>query len=66
MPIYYDDNYGEWEEMDDPEMRKFYHEVQRTNVKKKCSICGRTVKIRPEYDKCNRCADMLERGLDPY
>lgn len=62
---YYDDNFGEYEIRDEEDIR-FYHRMQRQSVKKKCSICGKTVKIKPEYDKCNRCASILERGGDPY
>jgi len=63
---YYDDNFGHWEDMDDPDMVEFYHRVQAENVEKKCRICKRTVRIRPQYDICNSCADMIERGGDPY
>jgi hypothetical protein len=65
MPrTYVDDNYGTWDGMDDPDMVDFYHEVQRTNVRKKCHGCGRIVKIRPDYGYCNSCADRMERGGD--
>lgn len=65
MPSYYDDNYGFWGDMDDPDMVRFYHEVQEASVEKICVCCGRKVKLRPDYDKCNSCADALERGGDP-
>jgi hypothetical protein len=61
--MYYDDNYGVWN-MDDDDSREFYQEVQRTNVRKRCVICGRIVKIQPQYDKCNACCERLERGDD--
>ena len=64
MASYYNDNYGHWEDMDDPEMREFYWETQRASVSKKCEGCGRTVKIRPDYAYCNSCADKIERGMD--
>lgn len=64
MGSYYDDNFGHWEGMDDPEMVEFYHKVQKENVRKKCKGCGRTVKIRPDYAYCNSCADKIERGMD--
>ncbi len=64
MPTYYDDNYGHWEDMDDPDMQRFYHETQRNNVEKICQGCGRKVKIKPEYAYCNSCADKIERGMD--
>ena len=63
--MYYDDNYGEWHDMDDPDMRDFYREVQKDSVWKKCSICGRRVKIRRSYDKCNSCCERIERGMMP-
>lgn len=59
---YYDDNYGHWEDMDDPDNVAFYHQRQRTNVKKKCDGCGRTVRIQPDYGYCNSCADKREKG----
>lgn len=58
--LFYDDNFGVWDNMDDPEMEEFYHKTQRRNVTKECSICGRVVRIKKEYDKCGRCADMIE------
>ena len=64
MPSYHDDNYGHWEMEDENDIR-FYHQIQRESVMKKCVICGRKVKLRPDYDKCNTCCDILERGGDP-
>lgn len=64
MPTYYDDNFGTWEDMDDPEMVDFYHRTQRSNVTKTCRRCRRRVKIQPQYDICNSCADAIERGAD--
>jgi hypothetical protein len=61
---YYDDNYGFWENMDDPDVQEFYRETQRISVRKKCQGCGRMVKLRPDYGYCNSCADRLERGMD--
>lgn len=66
MSGYYDDNFGFWEDMDDPDMRDFYHQVQRESVEKTCVLCGRKVRLRPDYDKCNSCCDKLERGMDIY
>jgi hypothetical protein len=60
---YYDDNFGFWEDMDDPEMRWFYEQVQRESVLKECVDCGRMVKIRPDYECCNRCANLREGGF---
>jgi Zn finger protein HypA/HybF involved in hydrogenase expression len=64
MAEYFDDNFGHWEGMDDPEMREFYHQIQKTNVWKKCKDCGRRVKIQPQYAICNSCAEKRERGVD--
>jgi hypothetical protein len=61
---YIDDNYGVWDDMDDPDMVNFYHQIQRESVVKTCDGCGHKVKIRPEYGYCNGCADILERGGD--
>lgn len=62
--IYYDDNFGEWHDMDDPDMVEFYHQVQKESIRKKCKGCGRMVKIRLDYAYCNACADRIERGFD--
>ena len=61
MPEYYDDNFGHWH-IEDEEDLEFYHQVQRSNVKKVCVDCGRTVYIQPHYECCNSCADRRERG----
>jgi hypothetical protein len=61
---FYDDNFGEWEDMDDPDSREFYAQIQKTNVLKKCQGCGRRVRIQPQYAYCNSCATKLERGMD--
>ena len=66
MPIYADDNFGVWDDMDDPDMQRFYEEVQKKSVLKKCSICGREVYLLPHYDKCDSCMDKIERGYDLY
>ena len=34
MATYYDDNFGHWDDMEDPDMRDFYRQVQRENVEK--------------------------------
>ena len=62
MPAYHDDNFGWWEDMDDPDMVEFYHLVQSENVEKTCDGCGRRVRLRPDYAYCNSCADKRERG----
>jgi hypothetical protein len=59
---YYDDNFGFWEDMDDPDVVDFYHQTQRQSVVKVCEGCGRKVKIKPDYAYCNSCADQMERG----
>ncbi len=64
MATYHDDNFGRWEDMDDPENRAFYQRVQRTNIKKICQGCQRTVNLQPQYAYCNECADKIERGED--
>lgn len=60
--MYYDDNFGYWEDMEDADSLEFYYETQRTNVEKVCVDCGRTVNIQPHYECCNSCADRRERG----
>jgi hypothetical protein len=65
MSNLYDDNFGHYEENDDPEgTREFYDHIQKTNVKKKCQGCGRMVLIQPHYAYCNSCADKRERGME--
>jgi hypothetical protein len=61
---YFDDNFGCWSNMDDPDNVAFYQQVQRESVVKKCKGCGRKVKLRPSYAICNSCADRAERGGD--
>ena len=58
---YYDDNFGHWDGMDDPDMVDFYHQVQKSSVWKTCRQCERKVKLRPDYDLCNSCAEHNER-----
>ena len=60
----HDDNFGHWENMDDPDTQAFYRHVQATNVEKECQGCGNRVRIQPQYAYCNRCADARERGID--
>ena len=62
MTLYFDDNFGEWDDMDDPAMVDFYFRVQGETVEKRCIQCGRIVLLCRGYDICNRCADMNEKG----
>lgn len=64
FPLYHDDNFGAWDNMDDPDMVDFYFHVQRESIEKKCAGCGRIVKLRKDYDICNTCADKREQGWD--
>ena len=64
MPVYYDDNFGHWDNMDDPDMQRFYREVQKESIAKRCRGCDSLVRIRPDYAYCNSCADKIERGWD--
>ena len=57
---YYDDNFGCWEDMNDPDMMEFYRQVQDESVEKTCSICERKVMLRPSYDKCDSCCREIE------
>ena len=57
---YYDDNFGHWNDMDDPDMRDFYFQVQQTNVEKECTRCGQIVSIQPHYAICNSCMERME------
>jgi hypothetical protein len=60
---YIDDNFGVWEIQSEEDI-EFYNQVQRESVLKNCVICGRKVKLRPQYDKCNSCCEKIERGID--
>lgn len=68
MPIFWDQNFGTWdmgETADDREENvRFYKQVQKESVWKRCKGCNRRVKIRPEYGYCNTCADAREKGMD--
>ncbi len=63
--MYYDDNFGHWD-MTDPEMLNWYFRVQRESVEKKCAVCGRLVKLLPQYDKCDSCTRAIESGHGEY
>ena len=63
MPIYIDDNFGEWD-MSEEGSEEFYREIQRTNVRKKCLGCSQWVKIQPQYAYCDSCATKKEQGWD--
>jgi hypothetical protein len=62
--LYVDDNFGVWEDMDNPENREFYQKVQKTSVRKRCQGCRRMVRILPHYAYCDACATKLENGWD--
>jgi rRNA maturation endonuclease Nob1 len=63
VATFYDDNFGHYE-IESQDDIDFYFEMQRKSVSKKCSGCGRRVKISPEYDYCNSCAEKMERGQE--
>ena len=64
MPSFYDDNFGFYNDMDDPDVQDFYRENQRKSVWKRCAGCGRKVKLLPQYDVCDSCATKREQGAD--
>ena len=64
IAIYYDDNFGEWEDMDEEDNIRFYQECQERSVEKRCAGCGRLVKILPHYAYCDSCATKREQGWD--
>jgi len=61
---FYDDNFGHWDGMSDPDMQEFFQEVQKKSVLKKCEGCGREVFILPHYGYCDTCATRREQGAD--
>ena len=64
MAKYYDDNFGEWQNMQEEGMVEFYHQVQQESEVKVCKQCGETVRLRRQYVICNDCADANE-GVGP-
>jgi hypothetical protein len=58
---YVDDNFGVYEIRDGDDVQ-FYFAMQRKSVLKTCVDCGRKVRISPDYECCNSCADARERG----
>ena len=62
MASYYDDNFGHWEDMDDEGNVEFYKQVQVESIEKTCCDCGKRVMLRPDYCRCNSCADIRESG----
>ena len=62
---YIDDNFGAYD-IDSDEDIAWYHHVQSESVWKICKACNKRVKLRPDYGICNSCAEVLERGGDPY
>ena len=67
MASYYDDNFGWWEGMEGPDgedNRRFYKQVQKNSVRKKCKGCEQWVRIQRQYAYCNSCADKIEKGHD--
>lgn len=59
---YFDDNFGHWHDMDDPDVAEFYDRVQAQSVERKCEGCRRTVRLLPHYAYCDACATKIERG----
>jgi hypothetical protein len=61
MSGYYDDNFGEYDIRDEDDVR-FYKQMQRESVWKRCEECGKKVRLRKSYAICNSCAEKHERG----
>ena len=59
---YVDDNFGTYEIRNEEDV-DFYFATHRASKLKKCVDCGRMVRIKPEYECCNSCADARERGF---
>ena len=64
MASFVDDNFGHYEDTDDPDVIEFYRDVQRRSVEKTCEGCGRTARLLPSYAYCNRCTLLIEQGFD--
>ena len=62
-PSYVDDNFGTYS-IDDEDDIRFYRDVQKRSVRKKCQGCGRMVKILPQYGYCDSCTTKREQGWD--
>jgi uncharacterized paraquat-inducible protein A len=65
MTTYYDSDFGQMQDMDDPDVREWYMERQTQKTRRKCSCCDQVKLMHVEYDVCGQCADQLERGGDP-
>ena len=63
MASYYDDNFGHYNIESDEDVA-FYREMQRRNVRKRCTRCGQMVSIQPQYAICNSCCEAAERGQE--
>lgn len=59
---HYDDNFGHWDDMDDPDVAEYYHRVQAQSVETTCKGCRRRVRLMPQYAYCYACAATIERG----
>lgn len=60
--IYYDDNFGVYD-IESEEDIEFYHQMQKMSVEKICVDCGKTVRIKYDYEVCNSCAERREQGF---
>ncbi len=62
MLQHYNDITGQWEEDDLDNMVRFARKQRRRSVLTKCRQCGDKVRLPPEYDLCDRCANFNEGG----
>jgi hypothetical protein len=60
MSEFYNDLTNQWEESEQDNRVKFARRQRRRSVLTTCRQCGDRVKLPPEYDLCNRCADFNE------
>ena len=60
--MYVDENFGVWHDMEDEDVINFYHRVQKESKSIQCRTCKYVVKLLPQYDLCNSCAELGEKG----
>ncbi|MFC1880664.1 hypothetical protein ACFL2S_04075 [Thermodesulfobacteriota bacterium] len=62
---YYEDNYGTWQDIQDPRVVDLYEEVKSKSEFKDCIRCGKTVWLLSYRCICSSCAeDILEQILN--
>ena len=61
MGSVYEDNFGFWD-IDGPEERALFEQVQRESIYINCERCERSVRLIPPKTLCATCVSALECG----